>query len=84
MFFHQRTDSTERGILGQAVRRVRVMDAASEHYLAPLRCGLKKRTLRREGKSSGSEGLLKITSTCKGGAINSAESFPRRRSSNPS
>ena len=59
MLFHQRTDSTERGILGSAVRRVRVMDAASEHYPIPLRCGLKKRTLRREGKFSGSEGLLK-------------------------
>ena len=48
-----------RRALVKAVRRVRVMDAASEHYLAPRRCGLKKRTLRREGKLSGSEGLLK-------------------------
>jgi hypothetical protein len=59
VFFYQRTDSTERGILVKAVRRVRVMDATPEHYLAPLRCGPKKRTLRREGKLSGSEGLLK-------------------------
>jgi hypothetical protein len=59
VLFHQRTDSTERGILGSAVRRVRVMGATPEHHLAPLRCGPKKRTLRREGKLSGSEGLLK-------------------------
>jgi hypothetical protein len=59
VLFQQRTDSTERGILVKAARRVRVLDATPEHHLAPRRCGLNKRTLRREGKSSGSEGLLK-------------------------
>jgi hypothetical protein len=60
VLFQQRTDSTERGILVKAVRRVRVLDATPEHHLAPRRCGPNKRTLRREGKLSGSEGLLKM------------------------
>jgi hypothetical protein len=44
----QRADSTERGVLVTAVRRVRVLGVLPEHDLVPLRVGL-KRALRREG-----------------------------------
>jgi hypothetical protein len=55
---HQRTDSTERGILGKVVRRVRVMDVR-RYTTGPDPLRVIQRTLRREGQSSGSEGLLK-------------------------
>jgi hypothetical protein len=35
----QSADSTERGVLVTAVRRVRVLGVLPEHYLVPLRCG---------------------------------------------
>ena len=58
MLSHQRTDSTERGILGKVVRRVRVMDVC-RYTTGPNPLRVIKRTLRREGQLSGSEGLLK-------------------------
>ena len=39
MLIHQRTDSTERGVLDTAARRVRVMDESRIVQSDPRRCG---------------------------------------------